>query len=209
MTRRIKKRIHEHDYRVIPWNENPFALRPQYTPEDAIIVEQFSAHFMPQFNPEELKPLGMDLAELNEHYSANLVIPRWQGMEEEKKRQQEDEQEDDKPDSFLLLVVRNDDQDEWKNIAKQIARNPRRRDFLFPEVCLVELKIDNGYFNLEVQTLVEVIPDLDPPDVSNIPGLEDEVISDRTVLSMHKPFGLVPVIIRVLGPGLVYRLRSE
>jgi DNA-directed RNA polymerase specialized sigma24 family protein len=165
------------------WHENPFARENHTMTESAVIVENFSHWLIPQLTPDEIAPLGVQQAELAQHYRAMLMVPRWKkgstsGTDYGK---------------LSLLLVRREAVKQWRDEEARVVRNPQSRRFHFPEACLVDLDVEDDTVALSVQTLVEIWPDLD--------ALEH---SDNLYLSSHKTSSLVPVTLGVWDPSLYF-----
>jgi DNA-directed RNA polymerase specialized sigma24 family protein len=178
---KVKAQIRAADYAPPTWRANPFPVKDRPDTERAVIIENFESWFLPSLTPEEIKPLGMPAAELQRDYSALLIVPRWQGPEAHETAY----------GNLSLLLVRQDAQAAWRKQVGRIRRHPDAKRYRFPEACLVNLDVDNGYLHLEVQTLAELWPDLDAP-----------AVSDRTFLALHNVPVLVPVMLGAWDPDL-------
>jgi len=177
----VKKHVNLNDLPPKVWEDNPFPTNNQKLPDDAVIIENFSSWFLPRLTEDEAAPLGLPPDELAEHYSALLVVPRWKS----------DEGNDTEYGGLDLLLVRNEDHAQWYKEVTRIQRRPHGKSFRFPEACHVTLNIKDGFLNLEVMSLIAMIPDLDSAEHS-----------DNTWLAVHKVPTLVPVTYAAIDEGL-------
>lgn len=181
--KRILQRVMSDEYMPRYWHDNPFMIRDPHFSDSAVIIENFGSWFLPRLTPEEIKPLGLPKVELERNFGAMLMVPRWKkggGSNTEYGK-------------LSLLLVRQETQDQWSKEVGRIKRHPEANRFRFPEACLVDLDVDNGYIDLSVQTLVELWPDLDPPEHS-----------DNTYLAVHNVPVLVPIMLGTWDPGLYF-----
>lgn len=134
----------------------------------SVVVDRFAQQVVPQFTPDELKPLGLTQETFQEQYVASLMMPWWYEANQEFKTNL----------PSLLLTQRTD----WKrfqHLLKQLAKHPERTDLEFPEECLIHVDVKDDFIQLSVQVLVEMVA-------------SDE---NSTYVSMHKPHTIMPMIL--------------
>lgn len=68
--------LRNEEYQAHEWTDNPFPNNDTVLTKDAAIIENFSSWFLPRLTEEEIAPLGVAKAELSEHYSGLLMVPR-------------------------------------------------------------------------------------------------------------------------------------
>jgi hypothetical protein len=111
-------------------------------------IERFAEKLIPQLTPDELKPLGLSLNELQTHYVTSLIMPR--------------EPDPTKKSDHInyLLLTRQSDWQLMQQLFQQIRRNPEAQQDEFPEECLISVKVDGDNLELNIETMLRMLPDV-------------------------------------------------
>lgn len=149
----------------------PKSLRFEPQREASVVVERFAEMTTPYLTPDELKPLGLTPAEFEQEYVASLIMPRW--------FKTQSQMELNLPS--LLLTRRT----QWSDLGvhlQKLHQGMKNTDYT-PLECLIHFSIEDDNIILEPASLVEMLPELDPPGWT-----------DNTFVTAHAPRMTVPVI---------------
>jgi DNA-directed RNA polymerase specialized sigma24 family protein len=163
--------------------EQPGVWTPRPQREGAVVVERFAETVIPQFTPDELKPLGLSLTEFQTHYAASLILPRWQVDQEQNLG------------GITMLLTRKPDWADWQQLCARLEVGEGDVDEFIREECFIDVEVEDGHIVLDVHPLVELIPE----------GTNQSVSSDNTYLSIHGSKLVIPVILGFLTILSIHR----
>lgn len=170
----VKRYFQSDNFRFALLNEElPVVWEPRPRREGAVVVERFAESISPQFTPDELKPLGLSLAELQTHYMASLILPRWHVGQELNMG------------GISMLLTRRPDWADWQELCDRLAQGEEEVGEFVHEACFLNVEIEDSYVHLAIQPLVELVPE-NPKSLFS---------SDNTYLSIHASRLVIPVIL--------------
>lgn len=158
----------------------PQVWTPRPNPQSGVVVERFAEAIVPQLSEDELKPLGLTQAELQQHYVASLILPRWQVDAEMNLG------------GIAMLLARRGDWADWQELCARLARGEGRVDEYIREECFLNLEIEDGYIHVDIHPLVELIPEIN----------EEQLSTDNTYLAIHGVRRVVPVMLGFFDASL-------
>lgn len=147
-------------------------------PPNSLVVDRFSEKILPQFTPEELKPIGITMSELTKFFEFSLLFPH---------SLQENATSLTSPS---LLLMRKTDHKKLDRIYKRLQRNPDSLPDEFPVEALIRMDVEDGNFILSVDPMVQIFPD------------PDQLIGDDHFMMLHSPRMRLPIVLATYDDDL-------
>ncbi len=153
---------------------------PNALPISATVIERFAEPALPRLTPDELKPLGLTNQELQQHYQASLMLPRWY-----------DGAGDLVPTPPFLVLTRRPDWEQMQTLFARLKRDPADLPDEFPEEALIRVDVEADYIHLRVEPIHQMVPD--DPEFSLEPD---------TYVAVHASHLRLPVILGAYSRSL-------
>lgn len=137
--------------------------------QDTLVIDRFSKQVLPQFTPDELKTIGLTKRELDRHFDCSLMFPH----------SFHDDATTLTPPS--LLLTRKADRRTLNRIYNRLKRNPDNLPDEFPVEGLIRVDVEDDYFELYVEPMVQIYPD------------PEYLLSSDQYMLVHNPRMKVPI----------------
>jgi len=152
----------DHDALPPLWQTEPIS-------PNTLVIDRFCKQVLPQFTPDELKAIGLTKQELDRHFDCSFMFPH----------SFHDDATSLTPPS--LLLTRKADRRNLNRIYNRLKRNPNYLPDEFPVEGLIRVDVEDDYFELYVEPMVQIYPD------------PEYLLSSDQYMLVHNPRMKVPI----------------